>query len=158
MESLTKRMAELGLTLPPVAKALASYVPAVIMGDLCFTSGQLPLVSGALVHTGLVGTEVDLASAMEAARIAALNALSAAAEAAGGLDAIAGVIKITGFVQSSPSFHQEPQVLNGASDMLEAIFGASGRHARSAVGVSSLPLNAPVEVECIFRLAESRHG
>ncbi len=158
LSSVTARMAELGIVLPPVPTALAAYVPALVVENLCFTSGQLPMVAGTLACSGIVGLEVDVASAKEAAKIAALNALSAAAEASGGIQAIAGVVKVTGFVQSHLGFHQEPQVINGASELFEALFGTAGRHARSAVGVLSLPLNAAVEIECVFRLGGDAHG
>jgi len=158
LHSVTERMVELGIVLPPVAQALAAYVPAVVVGNLCFTSGQLPLVNGSLAQAGIVGMDLDVAQAQACARISALNALSAACAVADGIEAIAGVVKLTGFVQAHPTFHQEPLVINGASELFESLFGVEGRHARSAVGVLSLPLNAPVEVECIFRLREATHG
>jgi enamine deaminase RidA (YjgF/YER057c/UK114 family) len=117
------------------------------------TSGQLPFDQGQLIATGSVGQEVSVEVAYQAARQAALNALSVAAHAVGGLDRLARVVKVVGYIQSAPGFFGQPQVLNGASELLEAIFGDHGRHARSAVGCSALPLNAAVEVECIFEVA-----
>jgi enamine deaminase RidA (YjgF/YER057c/UK114 family) len=158
MTRVVQRLFELGLTLPRPAAALGAYVPAIIVGELCFTSGQLPLVDGIVMHPGTVGSDVDVAAAKAAAQVAALNALGAAAAAVGGIEAIGGVIKVTGFVQSASGFHQEPAVVNGASELFEALFGERGRHARSAVGVRSLPANAPVEIECVFHLQEGSRG
>ena len=148
--SASQRLAALGLELPEVATPVGTYVPAKRVGELVHTSGQLPLVSGDLVAVGLVGQRVGDVTperAHECARIACLNALAAAAQVAGGLDNIESVVKITGFVASSPGFTAQPAVINGASSLLVELFGESGRHARSAVGVASLPLGAPVEVE-----------
>ena len=148
--SASQRLAALGLELPEVATPVGTYVPAKRVGDLIHTSGQLPLVSGDLVAAGLVGQragDVTPERANECARIAALNALAAAAQVAGGLDSIESVVKITGFVASAPGFTAQPAVINGASSLLVEVFGEAGRHARSAVGVASLPLGAPVEVE-----------
>jgi enamine deaminase RidA (YjgF/YER057c/UK114 family) len=144
--TVAKRLAELGITLPPVAAPVASYVPAVRTGDLVFTSGQVPFVDGELRHTGHVGAEVSSEDAKECARICALNAL-AAIDALVGLDAVRRVVKVVGFVSSAPGFTGQPGVVNGASELLGQVFGAAGRHARSAVGVAELPLGAPVEVE-----------
>ncbi|MFF3440753.1 RidA family protein [Streptosporangium sp. NPDC002721] len=144
-----ERLAELGLTLPEVVPPLAAYVPAVRSGDHVYTSGQLPIVDGKLVATGKVGAEVDVEDAYELARVCALNALAAVASAAGGLSNIVRVVKVVGFVASAPGFTGQPQVVNGASDLLAAVLGEAGRHARSAVGVAVLPLDAPVEVEVI---------
>lgn len=157
MVSVATRMEALNIVLPPVARALATYVPAVITGSLCFTSGQLPVIDGVPVYTGLLGQEVDLDQGYDAARVAALNALSAAQDAAGGLAHLDRIVKLTVFVQSANDFHQQAKVANGASDLFEALFDDKGRHARSAVGVSALPLNVPVEVECIFSLEGSSH-
>ena len=148
----TQRLAELGLTLPPVAAPVASYVPAVRTGDLVWTSGQLPFVDGALAATGKVGSEVEAGRAQELARICALNALAAIAAEVGDLDAVRRVVKVVGFVASAPAFFGQPGVVNGASDLLAAVFGDSGRHARSAVGVAALPLDAPVEVEVVVEV------
>ncbi len=147
--SPTERLAELGLTLPPVTAPLAAYVPAVRTGAFVYVSGQVPVVDGKLPATGKVGAEVSAADAAGLARTCALNAIAAAAAAAGGLDRIQRIVKVTGFVASAPGFNGQPQVVNGASELLIEVFGEEGRHARSAVGVAELPLNAPVEVELI---------
>ncbi|WP_329088894.1 MULTISPECIES: RidA family protein [unclassified Streptosporangium] len=144
-----EKLAELGLTLPEVVPPLAAYVPAVRSGDHVYTSGQLPIVDGKLVAAGKVGAEVDVEDAYELARVCALNALAAVASAAGGLSNIVRIVKVVGFVASAPGFTGQPQVVNGASDLLAAVLGDAGRHARSAVGVAVLPLDAPVEVEVI---------
>ncbi len=152
MTTPAQRLAELGLTLPPVVAPVAAYVPAVRTGAFVYTSGQLPMVDGKLPATGKVGAEVSGTDAADLARTCALNALAAAASAAGGLDAIARIVKVTGFVASAPGFSGQPQVVNGASELLLEVFGEDGRHARSAVGVAELPLNAPVEVELIAEI------
>ena len=146
------RLRELGYELPGVAKPLASYVPAVRVGDQVWTSGQLPLVEGSLPLTGKVGAELTTEQAQEQARIAALNAL-AAIDAEVGLDNISRVVKIVGFVASDPAYGDQPVVINGASDFIGEVFGDAGRHARSAVGVAALPKNAPVEIELIVEIA-----
>jgi len=154
--SVAERLADLGLELPPVATPAGAYVPAKVHGDLVFTAGQLPLVSGALPATGKVGDGhglVPAADAYEYARLCALNAIAAAADAAGGLERLTGVLKVTGFVSSVPEFTGQPGVINGASELLGDVFGDAGRHARSAVGVPVLPLDSPVEVEVVFTLA-----
>ena len=145
------RLAELGIALPPVIAPLAAYIPAVQTGNLVYTSGQLPLESGELSHIGKVGSEVSPEQAKAAARICALNAL-AAIEALVGINAISRVVKLVGFVSSAPGFTGQPGVVNGASEVLGEIFGDAGAHARSAVGVAELPLNAPVEVELIVEV------
>jgi len=153
--SLTERLADLGLTLPAVPAPLAAYVPALRIGDLVHTSGQLPFVEGALPATGKVGTGpglVDPAEATALARQCALNALAAAAGAAGGPDEILGVVKVTGFVASDPAFTGQPAVVNGASELFGELFGDAGKHARSAVGVAVLPMDSPVEVEVVLRV------
>ena len=147
-----ERLAELGLTLPPVAAPLAAYVPAVRSGDFVYTSGQLPTVDGKLPAVGKVGGEVSATDAAGLARTCALNALAAAASAVGGLDQIRRIVKVTGFVASAAGFTGQPQVINGASELFIEVFGEDGRHARSAVGVAELPLNAPVEVELIVEV------
>ena len=144
-----ERLAALGLALPAVTPPLAAYVPAVRTGAYVYTSGQLPFVDGALQMTGKVGAEVGVAEAAALARICALNALAAVASVSGGLSAVIRVVKVTGFVASAPGFNSQPQVVNGASELLIEVFGEAGRHARSAVGVAELPLDAPVEVELI---------
>lgn len=156
--SVSERLAELGLTLPPVVPPVADYVPARVHGDLVFTAGQLPMVDGALPHVGKVsdsGVEgfVDAVDATAMARQCALNGIAAAAEAAGGVDRLAGVVKVVGFVASDPEFTGQPAVIDGASSILGEIFGEAGRHARSAVAAPVLPRNSPVEVEFIFALA-----
>ncbi len=145
----SEQLARLGLTLPPVPAPVAAYVPAVRVGDLVFTSGQLPFVDGRLRATGLVGDGVDPEEAYACARVAVLNGLAAAAEAAGDVDRIARIVKVVVFVASAPGFSGQPQVANGASEVLGQIFGDAGTHARSAVGVSALPRGAPVEVELV---------
>ena len=144
-----ERLAELGLTLPAVSRPLAAYLPAVRSGSLVWTSGQLPIVDGALVATGKVGAEVDLAQASEMARLCALNALAAIAAEVGDLAAVRRIVKVVGYVASAPSFTGLPHVVNGASELLAEVFGAAGAHARSSVGVAVLPLDAPVEIEVV---------
>jgi len=153
------RLAALGLELPEVAPPVAAYVPHLARGrhgDLVYTAGQLPFVSGALPATGKVGDGdglVPAADAYEYARRSALNAIAAAAAAVGGVDRLTGVLKVTGFVASIPEFTGQPGVINGASELLAEVFGDDGRHARSAVGVPVLPLDSPVEVEVVFTVA-----
>ncbi|GAC47702.1 RidA family protein [Gordonia aichiensis] len=154
--SWSERLPQIGIVLPPAAKPVANYVPAVRIGNLVYTSGQLPFVSGELefrgrVHEGADGT-VTPDQAISAARQCTLNAL-AAIDALVGLDSITRIVKVTGFVASGPGFCGQPQVLNGASDLLADIFGEAGVHARSAVGVAELPLASPVEVELIVEVA-----
>lgn len=148
----TDRLRELGLELPPVPAPAGSYVPATQAGPLVFTAGQLPLRDGELHATGKVGEAVTPEEAKESARLCALNALAAAGERAGGLDNLRDIVKVTGFVASSPGFNGQPGVLNGASELLGEVFGEAGLHARSAVGVTELPLDAPVEVEIVVSL------
>ncbi|MGB3682012.1 MAG: RidA family protein [Rubrobacteraceae bacterium] len=149
MDTPSSRLRAAGYELPGVPSPAGSYVPAVLAKSLVFTAGQLPLVDGQLSHTGKVGDEVSLEEAVECARTCALNALAAASAEAGGLDNLARIIKVTGFVASAPGFNRQPEVINGASDLLAEVFGDAGKHARSAVGVSELPLGAPVEVEIV---------
>jgi enamine deaminase RidA (YjgF/YER057c/UK114 family) len=151
MNSVSQRLAELGIELPPVPAPVASYVPAIRTGQYVFTSGQLPTADGALRTTGKVGAEVDPAEAARCARLCALNAL-AAVHALVGIDSVVRVVKLVGFVASSPDFTGQPAVINGASDVLGEVFGEAGAHARSAVGVAVLPLDAPVEVELIVEV------
>ncbi len=151
--SLVSRLESLGLVLPDPPTAVAAYVPALLSGPWCFTSGQLPLKDGTLMAVGRVGAEVDPDAAYAACRQCALNAVSVAAWASGGLERLLRVVKVVGFVQSDDNFHGQPQVVNGASDLLESLFESQGRHARSAVGTNALPLNAAVEVEVIFEVA-----
>jgi enamine deaminase RidA (YjgF/YER057c/UK114 family) len=152
MSSPLSRLAELGISLPPVVTPLASYVPARRSGSFVYTSGQLPMIDGVLLHTGKVGAEVSPDDAVGLARTAALNAL-AAIDALVGLDTVVGVVKVLGFVASAPGFTGQPAVVNGASELLGEVFGPAGAHARSAVGVAVLPLDAPVEIEMIVEIA-----
>jgi len=151
----TERLARLGLTLPAVARPLAAYVPAVRVGDLVYTSGQLPTVAGQLTASGKVGENVSAETAAECAATAALNALAAIDAELGGLDGVARVVKVVVFVASGPGFTGQAQVANGASQLLGDVFGDAGRHARSAVGVAVLPLDAPVEVELVVEVRAS---
>ncbi|MEU4541853.1 RidA family protein [Nonomuraea dietziae] len=144
-----EKLAELGLTLPEVVAPLAAYVPAVRSGDYVYTSGQVPMVDGKLPQTGKVGAEVSLEEARELARICALNALAAVKSQIGDLSKIKRIVKVVVFVASTPDFTAQPQVGNGASELLRDVLGDLGVHARSAVGVTVLPLDAPVEVELI---------
>jgi enamine deaminase RidA (YjgF/YER057c/UK114 family) len=148
-----QRLQELGVELPAVTTPLAAYVPARRTGSLVYTSGQLPLVDGTLPATGKVGAAVSADAAAGLARIAALNALAAVHDLVG-LDNVAAVVKVVGFVASAPDFTGQPAVVNGASELFGEVFGAAGAHARSAVGVASLPLDAPVEIELIVELKE----
>jgi enamine deaminase RidA (YjgF/YER057c/UK114 family) len=150
--SASDRLAELGLELPPVAAPVAAYVPALRVGDLVYSSGQLPSVAGQLVATGKVGAEVSAETGAACARTAVLNALAAVSEQAGGVDEIARIVRVVIFVASTPDFTGQPQVGNGAREVLGDIFGDAGRHARSAVGVAVLPLDAPVEVELVVQV------
>ncbi len=154
MSAPQERLQALGLKLPEVAAPVAAYVPAVRTGSYVYTSGQLPITDGELPAIGKVGAEIDTAQAKDLARICALNALAAAASVAGGLGGIRQIVKVTGFVASAPGFTGQPQVINGASELLLDVFGDAGRHARSAVGVAELPLDAPVEVELIVEVAQ----
>ncbi|PZS31698.1 MAG: LysR family transcriptional regulator [Pseudonocardiales bacterium] len=149
------RLAELGIALPTVVTPLAAYVPAVRSGSLVFTSGQVPMVDGQLAAKGKVGDTVSAEDAKALARICALNAL-AAIDALVGLDSVVRVVKVVGFVASSPDFTGQPGVINGASEFLGEVFGQAGAHARSAVGVASLPLDAPVEVELVVEVLTTR--
>ena len=150
--TVEQRLAELGLALPEVAAPLASYVPAVRSGSHVFTAGQLPLVDGELLTRGKVGGEVSAEEAQECARRCALNALAAVASVTGSLDDVVRVVKVTVFVASTPDFTGQPVVANGASELLGDVFGDAGRHARSAVGVPVLPIDAPVEVELVVEV------
>ncbi len=148
----SKRLAAMKLTLPNVVAPVGGYVPAVRSGGFVFTSGQLPFRDGKVVFTGKVPGEVSVEDATEGAALAILNAVAAASEAAGGLDNIRRVIRVGVFVNSGPGFTEQPKVANGASDFLVEIFGDSGRHARAAIGVAELPLNAAVEVELVVEV------
>ena len=149
--SASARLAELGIELPAVVPPLAAYVPAVRTGNLVYTAGQLPMQSGSLLRTGKVGAEVTPEDGKALARVCALNAL-AAVHSLVGIDAVTRVVKVVGFVASAPGFNGQPAIVNGASELLGEVFGDAGAHARSAVGVSELPLDAPVEVEVIVEV------
>lgn len=152
MSTITHRLRDAGYTLPEPPSALGQYVPAVRAGALVFTSGQLPLVDGALLTSGLVGDTVSVDVAVACARVCALNALAAAATVCD-LDAVSAVVKLTGYVASASGFTAQPAVIDGASEVLAAAFGEFGRHAREAVGVAQLPKGAPVELSIILALA-----
>ena len=153
MSGPTERLAELGLALPEVATPVAAYIPAVRSGLLVYTSGQLPFVDGKLTALGKVGAEVSVEVAAACARQAALNGLAAVAAELGGLDDVARVVRVMIYVASAPDFTGQAQVGNGASQLLGEVFGEAGRHARSAVGVACLPMDAPVEVELMVEVA-----
>jgi len=152
MATPEERLANMGLPLPTVAKPVAAYVPAVRSGSYVYTSGQLPMVDGSLAGTGKVGAEIDADRAKELAQLCALNALAAIRAEVGDLSAITRIVKVVGFVASTPDFTGQPGVINGASELLGEAFGDIGVHARSAVGVAALPLDAPVEVELIVEV------
>jgi enamine deaminase RidA (YjgF/YER057c/UK114 family) len=151
----SRRLADLGLSLPTTPAPLAAYVPAVRFEDLVYTAGQLPLVNGTLRAVGKVGAEVSAEDAAECARIAALNGLAAVADLTGDLDVIRRIVKVVVYVASASGFTDQPLVANGASGLLKEIFGEAGRHARSAVGVAALPLDAPVEVELVVAVGST---
>ncbi|HUW16750.1 MAG TPA: RidA family protein [Actinomycetes bacterium] len=153
MSTPEDRLAGLGLSIPEVAKPVAAYVPAVRTGSYVYTSGQLPMVDGVLAETGKVGAEVSPERAKELAQICGLNALAAVRSVVGDLSAVTRVVKVVGFVASTPEFTGAPAVVNGVSELLGAVFGDAGVHARSAVGVTALPLDSPVEVEILFEVA-----
>ena len=147
--SFEQRLTELGLSLPETPRPVANYVPAVMTGKLVYSSGQTPTVDGRLTIQGKLGREVSIEEGQQAARVAVLNCLAAIRSVIGSLDEIARVVKMTGYVASAEGFHAQPQVVNGASLLLEEIFGASGKHARAALGLAELPGGAPVEIELI---------
>lgn len=152
MTALTERLAQLGLTLPPAQAPLASYVPARRAGQLLYLSGHVSRAAEAVV-AGVVGDDVDTATAQGLARAIALDLLASATAVLGSADRITGVVRVTGYVRSAPGFDGQPAVINGASDLFVELFGEPGRHARSAVGVNELPLGAAVEIEAIFEVA-----
>lgn len=154
MGRIDDRLAELSITLTDPPAPAGAYVPAIVDGHHVLTSGQLPLVDGALPVTGHVGAEVDPDQAKEMARLCAINALAAIRGAIGDLDRVEQVVKVVGFVSSAPDFTGQPGVVNGASELLGEVFGAAGEHARSAVGVAALPLGTPVEVEVTVRIRD----
>jgi len=148
-----QRLAELGLTLPEVVAPLAAYLPTVRTGDLVYTSGQVPMVDGKLPVTGKLGAGIEVEEGKAQARVCALNVLAVLKAELGDLSKVKRIVKVVAFVASAPDFTGQPQVANGASELLAEVFGDAGRHARSAVGVASLPLNAPVEVEVIAEVS-----
>jgi len=152
-ESPSRRLVALGITLPPPPKPLASYVPWVRTGSLLYVAGQLPFVEGKIAHPGIIPDAVTPEQGSACARIAAINALAIVNEALGSLDAVSRVVRLAGHVAASPSFTAHPQVVNGASDLLVAVFGERGRHARVALGAPSLPANACVELEILLEVA-----
>ena len=152
MSQIEERIIELGFLLPETSKPLAAYIPAVQSGNLVFTSGQLPMIAGSLAETGKVGGSVSAERAKELATVCALNALAAVKTVIGDLDKIKRIVKVVGFVSSVPEFSGQPAVVNGASEFLGEVFGEKGIHARSAVGVAVLPLDAPVEIELIVEV------
>jgi enamine deaminase RidA (YjgF/YER057c/UK114 family) len=149
-----KKLAEMGLSIPEAPKPVAAYVPAVKTGEYIYTSGQIPLVNGELKFKGKIGAEMTLEQGYEAAKVCALNCLSVIKGLIGDLDKIEQVVKVVGFVNSAPGFNMQPKVINGASELLGAVLGEKGFHARSAVGVNELPLDATVEVEMIVKVKE----
>ena len=152
MSRIELKLKELGILLPEPAKPVAAYVPAKQSGKLVFTSGQLPMVNGDLISTGLLGQDVEVEEASTAARVCTLNALAAIKGVIGDLDRIKQIVRVVGYVSSVSTFTQQPAVVNGASELLLEIFGEAGKHARSAVGMAVLPLNASVEIELIIEV------
>ncbi|PRD42260.1 hypothetical protein C5748_17520 [Phyllobacterium phragmitis] len=150
--TIDARLADLGIVIPEAAAPAANYVPYAQSGTLLFTSGQLPLSGGKLVHAGLLGDALTVAQGQEAARAAAINVLAQAKAALGDLNRISRIVKITVFVASTPDFTEQHLVANGGSDLFVAVLGDAGRHARSAVGTAALPFNAPVEIEAIIEV------
>jgi enamine deaminase RidA (YjgF/YER057c/UK114 family) len=153
MSKVEQRLSELGFTLPEVAAPAGSYLPAMISGNLVFTAGQLPLIEGKLMATGKLGAEITAEDGAEMAQRCALNALAAVKSVLGDLDRVKQIVKVVGFVSSLPEFSSQPAVINGASEFLQQVFGDAGKHARSAVGVPVLPLDAPVEIELIVEFS-----
>ncbi len=146
------KLKELGINIPPVPEPVGSYVPAVMTGGYVFTSGQIPFVDGEIKYKGKVGEDITGEQGYEAAKICAVNCLGAVRQLTGSIDNIERIIKISGYVNSAPGFTGQPGIINGASDLLGQVFGDAGKHARAAVGVSELPLNAAVEIEMIVKL------
>ncbi len=149
---IEQKIAELGIEIPEAPAPLAAYIPAVVMGNMILTAGQLPLQNGQLLFEGKVGTNVSLEEAVKAAEACAINCLSVIKAETGSLDKINRIVKVTVFVNSSDGFIKQPQVANGASEFLVKIFGEKGKHVRSAVGVNELPMNAPVEIEMMAEI------
>ena len=156
MSNVESRLKSLGIVLPNAARPVASYIPAKKVGNLIFTSGQLPMVNGELISKGLLGLSVEIEEANMAAKICTLNALAAIKNLIGDLDKIQQIVKVTGYVACVPTFTEQPAVVNGASEFLLELFGESGKHARSAVGMSSLPLNSSVEIELTVEVREEK--
>lgn len=152
MTSIDQRLADLGLKLPEAPQPVANYVPFLLTGDLLFISGQIAKDASGRVHTGTLGADVSIEEGQEAARHCALNLLAQAKAALGDLRRVTQILRLTGFVASTPDFTDQPKIINGASDLLVAVLGDAGRHTRSAVGVASLPLNASVEIDAIFKI------
>ncbi|RLB03503.1 MAG: RidA family protein [Deltaproteobacteria bacterium] len=150
-----KKLEQLGITLPPAPEPVASYVPAVITGNLIYVSGQIPIREKKLVYEGIVGKDVSLEQAQEAAKICIINVLAVVKKELRTLDRIKKIVRLSGYVASTPDFTQQPAVINGASDLLVQVFGDTiGKHSRIAIGVASLPLNAPVEIDLIAEIGE----
>jgi len=147
IKKIEERLLEISLVIPDLSRPLAAYIPAKQSGNLVFTAGQLPMVNGELISKGLLGQDVEIDEANKAARICTLNALAAIKGVIGDLDRIKQIVRVVGYVASVPTFTQQPAVVNGASELLLEIFGENGKHARSAVGMAVLPLNASVEIE-----------
>lgn len=154
MGAITDRMTSLGITLPEVVPPVAAYVPAVVTGRYVYTAGQLPMKDGSPMATGIMGAGVDVDTGYACARQCAINGLAAVQSVIGDLDRIVRVVKVVGFVASTPDFTSQPAVVNGASELLLEILGEAGKHARSAVGVAALPLGVPVEVEFVVEVAD----
>lgn len=150
--SFEEHLAELGLSLPETPRPVANYVPAVVTGKLVYSSGQTPTAEGRLTIQGKLGRDISIEEGQQAARVAVLNCLAAIRSVTGSLDEITRVVKLTGYVASAEGFHAQPQVINGASLLLEQIFGETGKHARAAIGLAELPGGAPVEVELIVEV------
>jgi len=150
--NIEARLEALGLVVPEMPKPVAAYVPGLVVGDMIYVSGQLPIKNGELLYTGRLGEGLSLEQGQQAARLSALNALAVVKSLANGWDRLVRIVKITGFIQSAANFFQQPQVLNGASDLLQELMGENGRHARSAVGVANLPMNAACEIEMIAQI------
>ena len=152
MSHLAERLKERGILLPPPSTPIAAYVPFVVEGNLVFISGQLPMENGAVKFAGRVGAELDLATGQAAARLCGLHILSQLLAACGDLGRVKRCVKLGGFVASTPDFYDQPKVINGASELMQDVFGEAGRHARFAVGIANLPFNAAVEVDALFSL------
>lgn len=153
--NIESRLQELGIELPEMSKPIAAYVPGLVAGNMLYISGQLPLKNGELLYQGRLGEDLTVEEGQLAARQSAINALAVVKAMAGSWDRVVRIVKITGFIQSGTDFFQQAQVLNGASELLQELMGDRGKHARSAVGVSNLPMNAACEIEMIAELAES---